>query len=70
MIKIDSGTLTKEGELMETETEMTSDLLGCWRNVREQMGESVADEVFDTVVRNARRQDYRELILEEEAEVE
>ena len=70
MIKIDSGTFTMEGELLETEIEMTIALLGFWRNVREQMGESVADEVFDMVVRNARRQDYRELILEEEAEVE
>lgn len=71
MIKIGSGTCTMEGELLELETETTIALLGFWRYIREQLGESAADEAIDRIVRSARRQDCKELILkEEEAEVE
>lgn len=70
MIKIGSGTCTMEGELLELEAETTIVLLGFWRNVREQLGESVADEAIDRIVRSVRRQDYKELILKEKVEVE
>ena len=69
MIKVDSGTFTMEGKLLVLKIEMTIALLGFWRQVRERVGESAADKVFDEIVQSARRQDYRELILEEETEV-
>ena len=69
MIKVDSGIFTLEGKLLVLKIEMTIALLGFWGQVRERVGESAADKVFDEIVQSARRQDYRELILEEETEV-